>query len=62
MSTVGGVITTGAHPRALWPGIKNWWGRQYVEHEQEYTDWFDVETSDKAYEEDVMVEIFPGKP
>ncbi len=58
MSTVGGVITTGAHPRALWPGIQTWWGRQYAEHEQEYPEWFDVETSDKAYEEDVEISGF----
>ena len=58
MATVGGVITTGAHPKALWPGIKTWWGRQYDEHEQEYPDFFDVETSDKAYEEDVEISGF----
>lgn len=58
MATVGGVITTGAHPRALWPGIKTWWGRQYAEHSQEYPDLFDVETSDKAYEEDVEISGF----
>lgn len=58
MATVGGVITTGAHPKALWPGIKTFWGRQYGEHEQEYTQLFDVETSDKAYEEDVEISGF----
>ena len=58
MATVGGVITTGAHPKALWPGIKTWWGRQYAEHPQEYPEWFDVETSDKAYEEDVEISGF----
>lgn len=58
MSTIGGVITTGAHPKALWPGIKTWWGRQYDEHPQEYPDLFDVETSDKAYEEDVEISGF----
>ncbi len=58
MATVGGVITTGAHPKALWPGIKTWWGRQYAEHEQEYPMLFDVETSDKAYEEDVEISGF----
>lgn len=55
---VGGVITTGAHPKALWPGIKTWWGRQYDEHEEEYTQIFDTETSDKAYEEDVEISGF----
>lgn len=58
MSAVGGVITTGAHPKALWPGIKTWWGRQYNEHTQEYPDWFDIETSDKSYEEDVEISGF----
>lgn len=57
-STVGGVITTGAHPKALWPGIKTWWGRQYDEHPQEYPKFYDVETSDQAYEEDVEISGF----
>ena len=58
MATIGGVITTGAHPKALWPGIKTWWGRQYSEHAQEYPMLFDVETSDKAYEQDVEISGF----
>lgn len=58
LATVGGVITTGAHPKALWPGIKLWWGREYDEHEAEYPDWFDVVTSDKAYEEEVEISGF----
>lgn len=58
MATIGGVITTGAHPKALWPGIKTWWGRQYAEHMQEYPELFDIETSDKAYEEDVEISGF----
>ncbi len=58
LATVGGVITTGAHPKALWPGIKTWWGRQYDEHDPEYPDFFDVETSEKAYEEDVEISGF----
>lgn len=58
MATIGGVITTGSHPKALWPGIKTWWGRQYSEHPQEYPELFDIETSDKAYEEDVEISGF----
>ncbi|MFW7267792.1 hypothetical protein ACMAUO_07445 [Gluconacetobacter sp. Hr-1-5] len=59
------VITTGAHPKALWPGIKAWWGRSYDEHRVEYMDLFDKQTSDKAYEEEVEITGFglaPVKP
>ncbi len=59
------VITTGAHPKALWPGIHAWFGRQYAEHKEEYPDLFDEQTSDKAYEEDVEITGFglaPVKP
>lgn len=61
----GGVITTGAHPKALWPGVHAWWGQIYAEHQTEYTDLYDVTDSDQAYEEDVQVTGFgvaPVKP
>lgn len=32
----GGVITTGSHPKALWPGIHSWWGTEYEEHPVEW--------------------------
>ncbi|MCF4166339.1 hypothetical protein L2U69_11845 [Zavarzinia compransoris] len=57
-----GIITTGNHPKALWPGIKAWWGRQYQEHQEEYSDLFETDTSDKAYEEDVQVTGFGLAP
>lgn len=59
------VITTGTHPKALWPGIHAWWGRSYDEHPVEYLDLFDKQTSDKAYEEEVEITGFglaPVKP
>jgi hypothetical protein len=56
------IITTGLHPKALWPGIKAWWGRSYDEHQPEYTDLFDIETSDKAYEEEVEISGFGLAP
>lgn len=56
------VITTGAHPKALWPGIKAFWGRSYAEHPEEFVDLFDRETSDKAYEEDVEITGFGLAP
>jgi len=58
-------ITTGAHPKALWPGIYAWWGRSYAEHVPEFPDLFETETSTKAYEEEVEITGFglaPVKP
>ena len=59
---MAGVITTGAHPKALWPGIHAWWGRSYNEFPQEYPDLFDEESSDQAYEEDVEITGFGLAP
>lgn len=50
---MAGIITTGAHPKALWPGVKNWFGRAYDEYEAQYPDLVDTDTSEKAYEEEV---------
>jgi hypothetical protein len=52
---IGGVITTGAHPKALWPGVHEFWGQVYDEHPIEYTDLYDVLDSGMAYEQDVQV-------
>lgn len=48
------VINTGSFPKALWPGIKQWWGEAYNEHPEEFVFLFDKETSDKNYEEYVQ--------
>ena len=56
------IITTGNHPKALWPGIAAWWGRKYNEHPQEWKEIFSSETSSKAYEEDVEVTGFGLAP
>lgn len=37
--------------RALFPGLKKWYGDEYAEHPVEYKDLFDEETSTRAYEE-----------
>lgn len=44
-------ITSQNWARALFPGLKKWYGDEYNEHPEEYTDLFDVETSTRAYEE-----------
>lgn len=54
----GGIITTGSHPKALWPGVHALWGQIFNEHPPEYTDLFDIDTSDQAYEEDVQITGF----
>ena len=59
---MAGVITTGSHPKALWPGIKAWWGQVYDEHPEEYTALFDKETSHQNYEEDVQLTGFGLAP
>ena len=59
---MSGVITTGNHPKLMWPGIKGIWGRKYNEHPLECVDLFDQETSDKAYEEVVEVTGFGLAP
>lgn len=59
------LITTGSHPKALWEGIKAWWGREYPKHPKFHTEMFDIDSSKKAYEEDVEVTGFglaPAKP
>ncbi|KKK92537.1 hypothetical protein LCGC14_2701900, partial [marine sediment metagenome] len=30
------VIATGNHPKALWPGIYDWFGAVYDRHETQY--------------------------
>lgn len=61
----GGVTNTGSHPKALWPGVYDWWGQMYNEHQEEFSDIFDVTSSTQAYEEEVQVTGFglaPVKP
>ena len=45
------VITSGAHPKALWPGIYAWFGAKYAEHGNQNAKLFDVKNSNKKYEE-----------
>lgn len=57
-----GVITTGTVPKALWPGMHAFWGRDYKEHPMEWKQIFDEEQSSKAYEEDQEVTGFGYAP
>lgn len=57
-----GPIATGNHPKALWPGVKAFFGIGYGEHSEEFRDLFDIEKSTQAWEEDVMTSGFPLAP
>lgn len=59
---MAGVINTSTHPKLLWPGVHAIWGQVYNEHAVEYTDLYDVQDSDKAYEQDVQVTGFGLAP
>jgi len=61
----GGVITTGSHPKALWPGVRAFWGQTYAEHAKEYPDLYAILNSGMAFEEEVQITGFglaPVKP
>lgn len=44
-------ITRTAHPSALWPGVKAWFGKSYEELPAEWSRVFEQDTSDKYQEE-----------
>lgn len=58
----GSVINTGSHPKLLWPGVFTTWGQVYESHEKEYTDLYEIKTSDKAYEQAVQITPFGLAP
>lgn len=62
---MAGVITTGSHPKLLWPGVHAVWGQMYAEHAEEFSDLYEIKDSTMAYEQDVQVTGFglaPIKP
>ena len=48
------VITTGAHPKHLWPGVHAFFGIAYQDHGEEYRDLVTVKDSSKNFEEMVL--------
>jgi hypothetical protein len=51
-------ITTGSHPRELWPGVEAWFGQLIKEYPKEYSKIYEELPSDKAYELDVESHSF----
>jgi hypothetical protein len=52
------VMTTGHFGKLLWPGLNAIWGKEYDEHQTEYTDLFDTFKSNRHYEEDLGLTSF----
>lgn len=48
---MAGIINTGSFPKALWPGVKAWYGMAYNDYPVQFDKLFDKSTSDKAWEE-----------
>ena len=57
-----GIIATSNHPKLLWPGVYETWGQTYDQHPKEYTDLYDVKTSEKAYEQLLQITPFGLAP
>src|SRR5690554_694574 len=51
---MAGVITTGNHPKALWPGMHAFFGFKYREKPVQWRDTFEEEKSSRNYEEDTL--------
>ena len=50
---MAGIITTGSHPKAHWPGIAKWWGVNYKNMTPTWKQIFESRTSEMSYEEEV---------
>jgi hypothetical protein len=52
------VITSGSFAKALWPGVNEWYGREYAEYDTEWPSLFEKYSSSRAFEEDVGISSF----
>lgn len=59
---IAGIISTGNHPKFLWPGIVAVWGRNYNDYPKEWPEMFDEQESEKNYEEEVGITGFGLAP
>lgn len=50
-----GIVNTGSWAKRLWPGVHTWYGDEYGQYDTEYTEIYDIEKSDKLYEEFVSM-------
>ena len=47
------VITQSTWAKAVWPGVRTWFGETYDEHKVQYSELFETQSSKRAYEEEV---------
>ena len=59
---MAGVITTGNHPKALWPGMHAFFMASYKEYPEEFREIFNIDKSSKNYEEDTALSGFGLAP
>ncbi len=59
---MGAPISTGSHPKALWPGVNAWFGVGYGEHPEEWRKLYEVMKSRQHFEEDVQMKGFGLMP
>ena len=52
---MSGVITTSSFAKSLFPGVNKWYGDKYNQFPVEWTALFDMNTSKRAWEEDVGI-------
>jgi hypothetical protein len=52
------VINTSSFAKALWPGINEWYGKEYNEYPVEWTELVEKHSSRRAFEEDVGISSF----
>lgn len=48
-----GIVTTANFSKALYPGVSEWFGEEYNQWGEIYSQFFETRTSSRAYEEDV---------
>lgn len=51
-------INSGSFAKALWPGVRTWYGKEYEEYPVEYDKIFEVNSTNRAFEEDVGISSF----
>lgn len=55
---MSGVITSSSFAKLLWPGLNATFGAQYKDYPEEWSKLFEINKSDRAYEEDLGVSSF----